>query len=91
MGESQSLGLSSAVLIVFVDSAKALPSVKTTSKPDPYVVVKVGNRSEQTSVRMRDTDPVWEQAFTFLVCNAESDDLYFTVRDILRNLILHFI
>ena len=79
MSESQSLGLSSAVLIVYVDSAKSLPSARTTSAPDPYVVVTVGNRSDQTSVRMRTTDPVYEQAFTFLVCNPESDDLYFKV------------
>ena len=54
-------------------------SVKTTSKPDPYVMVVVGNRSEQTSPRMRTSDPVYEQALTFLVCNPESDDLYFKV------------
>ena len=81
MSESQSLGLSSAVLIVYVDSAKSLPSARTTSAPDPYVVVTVGNRSDQTSVRMRTTDPVYEQAFTFLVCNPESDDLYYKVMD----------
>ncbi|XP_057368362.1 extended synaptotagmin-1-like isoform X2 [Daphnia carinata] len=79
--ETQSLGLSSALLIVYVDSATSLPSARTSSKPDPYVIVTAGNRSEQTSARMRTCDPTWEQALVFLVCNPESDDLYLKVMD----------
>ncbi|XP_046456808.1 extended synaptotagmin-2-like isoform X2 [Daphnia pulex] len=79
--ETQSMGLSSALLIVYVDSATSLPSARTSSKPDPYVIVTAGNRSEQTSARMRTCDPTWEQALVFLVCNPESDDLYLKVMD----------
>lgn len=55
-------------------------SARTSSKPDPYVVVTVGNRSQQTSARMRTCDPTWEHAMTFLVCNPDADDVYLKVR-----------
>jgi hypothetical protein len=42
--------------------------------------VTAGNRSEQTSARMRTCDPTWEQALVFLICNPESDDLYLKVK-----------
>ena len=44
------------------------------------MVVTAGNRSEQTSARMRTCDPTWEQALVFLICNPESDDLYLKVK-----------
>jgi len=81
LAETQSLGLSTAMLIVFIDSAKLLPNARTTSKPDPYVMANVGMRSEQTSVRMRTSDPVWAQTLTFLVCSPDSDDLVLKVMD----------
>jgi len=79
--ELQSLGLSSAMAIVFIDSAKLLPNARTSTKPDPYVLANVGMRSEQTSVRMRTADPVWEQSLSFLVSNPDSDDLVLKVMD----------
>ena len=52
---------------------------KASTKPDPYVIVTVGNKSEHTLTRTRTTEPTWEQALTFLVCNPESDDVYLKV------------
>lgn len=43
--------------------------------------MRVGKNSQQTSVVMRASDPVYEQGFTFLVNNPETDVLYLTVVD----------
>lgn len=93
--------MSTALLTVFVDSAKNLPVSFNTkllsiinlqpfnlfqharhqSNPDPYLVVSVGKKSEQTSVQMRTDSPVWEQGYTFLVANPENDTLQLKVID----------
>lgn len=41
----------------------------------------MGKETQQTAVQMRTCDPVWEQGFTFLVANPESDTLYVTILD----------
>ncbi|GLV41434.1 Extended synaptotagmin-like protein 2 [Carabus blaptoides fortunei] len=65
--------MSTAILTVFIDSAKHLPQIRAASKPDPYVVISVGKITRQTATHMRTCDPVWEQGFTFLSQNPESD------------------
>ncbi|RZB39110.1 C2 domain containing protein [Asbolus verrucosus] len=68
LGETQLLrvtSMSTALLTIFIDSAKNLPQARSSTKPDPYAVLKV----------------VWEQGFTFLVANPESDTLYLTIID----------
>ncbi|XP_049846632.1 extended synaptotagmin-2-B isoform X1 [Schistocerca gregaria] len=73
--------MSTAVLVVFVDSVKNLPKARTTSLPDPYVTLTVGNTTEQTASQFRTVHPVWEQGFTFLVSNPENDTLYIKAID----------
>lgn len=73
--------LSSAILTVFLDSAKNLPQARQSSKPDPYALLKVGNTSHQTNTLMRTIHPVWEQGFSFLVSNPENQSLYLTITD----------
>lgn len=51
------------------------------NKPDPYVVLSVGKKSEQTAVQMRTDSPVWEQGFTFLVANPGNDTLHVRIID----------
>lgn len=51
------------------------------SQPDPYLVLSVGKKNEQTSVQMRTDAPVWEQGFTFLVGNPDNDTLQLKVID----------
>ncbi|XP_017782966.1 PREDICTED: extended synaptotagmin-2 isoform X2 [Nicrophorus vespilloides] len=70
-----------AILCLYIDSAKMLPQMRSSTKPDPYLTIRVGKYSQQTSVVMRTTDPVWQQGFTFLVANPESDSMYFKVLD----------
>ncbi|KAJ8920620.1 hypothetical protein NQ315_004759 [Exocentrus adspersus] len=73
--------LNSALLTIFLDSAKNLPQARSSTKPDPYAVLKVGNNTQQTNVLMRTIHPVWEQGFTFLVANPENDSLFLSIMD----------
>ncbi|XP_062711966.1 extended synaptotagmin-2 isoform X2 [Aedes albopictus] len=73
--------MSTALLTVFIDSAKNLPQARQQSQPDPYLVLSVGKKTEQTSVQMRTDAPVWEQGFTFLVGNPDNDTLQLKVID----------
>lgn len=51
------------------------------SQPDPYMILSVGKKTEQTSVQMRTDAPVWEQGFTFLVGNPDNDTLQLKILD----------
>ncbi|XP_065092588.1 extended synaptotagmin-2-A isoform X2 [Ochlerotatus camptorhynchus] len=73
--------MSTALLTVFIDSAKNLPQARQQSQPDPYMILSVGKKTEQTSIQMRTDAPVWEQGFTFLVGNPDNDTLQLKVVD----------
>ncbi|XP_015602160.1 extended synaptotagmin-2 isoform X2 [Cephus cinctus] len=73
--------LSSALLILYIDSAKNLPCLKGNKQPDVYLEASVSNRSKRTTTMLRSCDPVWEQGFTFLVSNPENDTLQIKIHD----------
>jgi len=56
-----------------------LQNARPSKKPDPYAQLSLGKQQEVTNVQMRTYDPVWEQGFTFLVNNPESDSLFIKV------------
>ncbi|XP_024922095.1 extended synaptotagmin-2 isoform X2 [Cynoglossus semilaevis] len=75
-------GLSSALLVVFLDSARNLPSgKKLTSDPSPLVQFRVGHKSFESKTRYKTNEPVWEEAFTFLVHNPKTQELEVEVKD----------
>uniref|UniRef100_A0A4W5N9W7 Extended synaptotagmin 2 n=1 Tax=Hucho hucho TaxID=62062 RepID=A0A4W5N9W7_9TELE len=91
-------GLSSALLVVYLDSAKNLPVItliqshsfpghlsqsgkKTSSEPSPYVYFTVGNKSFESKIRYKTNEPVWEEAFSFLVHNPRRQELEVEVKD----------
>ncbi|XP_053186791.1 extended synaptotagmin-2-like [Scomber japonicus] len=75
-------GLSSCVLVVFLDSARNLPSgKKVTSDPSPFVQFRVGHKSFDSKTRYKTNEPVWEEAFTFLIHNPKSQELEVEVKD----------
>ncbi|XP_034559114.1 extended synaptotagmin-2 isoform X2 [Notolabrus celidotus] len=75
-------GLSSAVLVVFLDSARNLPSgKKVTSDPSPFVQFTVGHKSYESKTRYKTNEPVWEEAFTFLIHNPKIQELEVEVKD----------
>ncbi|XP_034744028.1 extended synaptotagmin-2-A-like isoform X3 [Etheostoma cragini] len=96
-------GLSSAVLVVFLDSARNLPrnplefnqaglkkasvtkaiksGKKLTSVPSPFVQFTVGHKSYESKTRYKTNEPVWEEAFTFLIHNPKCQELEVEVKD----------
>uniref|UniRef100_A0A6Q2YQM1 Extended synaptotagmin-like protein 2b n=1 Tax=Esox lucius TaxID=8010 RepID=A0A6Q2YQM1_ESOLU len=96
-------GLSSALLMVYLDSAKNLPSdlfhfnhdvlkqasvfkslksgKKTSCEPSPFVHLTVGNKSFESKIRHKANEPIWEEAFSFLVHNPRRQELEVEVKD----------
>ncbi|XP_062284960.1 extended synaptotagmin-2-A-like isoform X1 [Scomber scombrus] len=96
-------GLSSCVLVVFLDSARNLPrnplefnhaglkkasvgkalksGKKVTSDPSPFVQFRVGHKSFDSKTRYKTNEPVWEEAFTFLIHNPKTQELEVEVKD----------
>ncbi|XP_019900914.2 extended synaptotagmin-2 isoform X2 [Esox lucius] len=109
-------GLSSAILVVFLDSARNLPSVfegnlgcgnlkerrasglvfcentaslyrtlfsgkKVSSDPNPFVQFRLGHKTYDSKTRYKTNEPVWEEAFTFLIHNPKNQELEIEVKD----------
>ncbi|XP_071381992.1 extended synaptotagmin-2-B [Centroberyx affinis] len=96
-------GLSSALLVVYLDSAKNLPSnlsdftydglkqvsvfkalksgKKGSSEPSPYVQFTVGHKTFESKIRFKTSEPLWEEAFSFLVHNPRRQELELEVKD----------
>uniref|UniRef100_A0A8C5HNL8 Extended synaptotagmin-like protein 2 n=1 Tax=Gouania willdenowi TaxID=441366 RepID=A0A8C5HNL8_GOUWI len=83
-------GLSSALLVVFLDSAKNLPVSKSTSLmtsgrhsffPSPYVQFTVGHKTLESKIRYKSKEPLWEDCFTFLVHNPRRQELEVEIKD----------
>ncbi|XP_028155501.2 extended synaptotagmin-3 isoform X1 [Diabrotica virgifera virgifera] len=82
--ESQQLQLShmsSALLIVYIDSATNLKQVRASTKPDPYVQLQLGRQIKTTNSVMRTVNPVWEESFIFMLTNPDSDYLNLKIFD----------
>ncbi|CAL7948734.1 unnamed protein product [Xylocopa violacea] len=73
--------MSTALLILYVDSAKNLPCVRGNKQPDVYLEASVGGNTKRTATILRSCDPVWEQGFTFLVSNPETGILHIKITD----------
>ncbi|KAM4856210.1 extended synaptotagmin-2 isoform X2 [Urocitellus parryii] len=75
-------GLSSALLILYLDSARNLPSgKKMNSNPNPLVQMSVGHKAQESKIRYKTSEPVWEENFTFFIHNPKRQDLEVEVKD----------
>uniref|UniRef100_A0AAR2L967 Extended synaptotagmin-like protein 2a n=1 Tax=Pygocentrus nattereri TaxID=42514 RepID=A0AAR2L967_PYGNA len=79
-------GLASALLVVHLDSARNLPvstdsAKKVSSDPSPFVQFRVGHKTYESKTRYKTNEPVWEEAFTFLIHNPRSQELEVEVKD----------
>ncbi|RXM30792.1 Extended synaptotagmin-2 [Acipenser ruthenus] len=100
-------GLSSSLLIIYLDSARSLPSgkkvssdpnpfvqlsvghttyesksgKKVSSDPNPFVQLSVGHTTYESKVRYKTNEPVWEEAFTFLIHNPKRQELDIEIKD----------
>uniref|UniRef100_A0A674EV59 Extended synaptotagmin 2 n=1 Tax=Salmo trutta TaxID=8032 RepID=A0A674EV59_SALTR len=92
--------LSSALLVVFLDSARSLPvkfnhdglkkasvskAIKSGKKvgsiPNPFVHFTVGQKTYDSKTRYKTNEPVWEEAFPFLIHNPKFQELKIEVKD----------
>lgn len=74
--------LSSAVLIVFLDSAKHLPNAtRAAGEPSPQVHLVVGQQERWSSIKHSTNDPVWEEIFYLLLSNPEVQEMEVKVMD----------
>ncbi|KAM7121479.1 extended synaptotagmin-2 isoform 1-T1 [Molossus nigricans] len=96
-------GLSSSLLILYLDSARNLPSnplefnpdvlkktavqkalksgKKINSNPNPLVRMSVGHKAQESKIRYKTNEPVWEENFTFFIHNPKQQDLEVEVKD----------
>ncbi|XP_034230122.1 extended synaptotagmin-1 isoform X1 [Thrips palmi] len=84
LAETQQLrvtSMSTAVLLVYIDSAKNLPDARPGRRPDPFATVGVGKDTQTTQIIYRTDSPVWEKGFTCLVKNPETDTFILKVTD----------
>ncbi|XP_045472694.1 extended synaptotagmin-2-like isoform X1 [Harmonia axyridis] len=76
------VAVSSALLTVYIDSIRNLSKIKSFKKPDPYLLMQIGTDLPQKSkVKKHTTDPIFEQGFSFLVKNPDSDIFYISIMD----------
>lgn len=93
--------LSSALLVVYLDSASNLPTnpldfnsdgpkppykglksgKKVSIDPNPFVKLTVGQKMYTSKVRYKTSEPMWEEAFFFLINNPDTQELKIEVRD----------
>uniref|UniRef100_A0A8C1H8C4 Extended synaptotagmin 2 n=1 Tax=Cyprinus carpio carpio TaxID=630221 RepID=A0A8C1H8C4_CYPCA len=79
--------LSSTLLVVYLDSASNLPvrtvqsGKKVSIDPNPFVKLTVGQKMYTSKVRYKTSDPLWEEAFHFLIKNPHTQELEIEVKD----------
>ncbi|XP_029662541.1 extended synaptotagmin-2 isoform X2 [Formica exsecta] len=73
--------MSTALLTLYIDSAKNLPCIRGNKQPDVYLEARIDGKKERTPTIPRSCDPVWEQGYTFLVSNPETGILYIKIID----------
>ncbi|XP_055062954.2 extended synaptotagmin-2-B isoform X1 [Misgurnus anguillicaudatus] len=61
---------------------KGLKSGKKVSiDPNPFVKLTVGQKTHTSKVRYKTSEPLWEEAFSFLINNPRTQELELEVRD----------
>ncbi|MGH0170523.1 UNVERIFIED_CONTAM: hypothetical protein FKN15_002727 [Acipenser sinensis] len=54
---------------------------KVSSDPNPFVQLSVGHTTYESKVRYKTNEPVWEEAFTFLIHNPKRQELDIEIKD----------
>uniref|UniRef100_A0A670J4Z7 Extended synaptotagmin 2 n=1 Tax=Podarcis muralis TaxID=64176 RepID=A0A670J4Z7_PODMU len=61
---------------------KALKSgKKLNSNPNPLVLLTVGHKAQESKIRYKTNEPVWEENFTFFIHNPRRQELEVEVKD----------
>ncbi|BFZ06345.1 hypothetical protein BsWGS_09385 [Bradybaena similaris] len=73
---------STAILLVFLDSARNLPrGKKSLSEPCPQAILSVGQQKEESAIKYSTIEPRWEQNFRFLLHNPNYQNLELELKD----------
>ncbi|XP_077592148.1 extended synaptotagmin-2 isoform X3 [Stigmatopora nigra] len=54
---------------------------KSSSQPSPYVQLTVGHKTQESKIRYKTKEPLWEDSFSFLVHNPKRQELEVEVKD----------
>ncbi|XP_072238428.1 uncharacterized protein esyt1b [Leuresthes tenuis] len=72
---------SSAILVVYLDKAEALPMKKGNKEPNPMVQVSVQDITRESKTCYTTVNPEWEEAFTFFIQDPRKQNLNIQVKD----------
>ncbi|TNN81342.1 Extended synaptotagmin-1 [Liparis tanakae] len=66
---------SSAILVVYLDKAEALPMKKGNKEPNPIVQLSVQDTTRESKICYTTINPEWEEAFTFFIQDPRKQDI----------------
>ncbi|XP_047438070.1 extended synaptotagmin-1 [Mugil cephalus] len=72
---------SSAILVVYLDKAEALPMKKGNKEPNPMVQLSVQDITRESKTCYTTVNPEWEDAFTFFIQDPHKQDIDIQVKD----------
>ncbi|XP_051270309.1 extended synaptotagmin-1 isoform X2 [Dicentrarchus labrax] len=72
---------SSAILVVYLDKAEALPMKKGNKEPNPMVQLSVQDITRESKTCYTTINPEWEEAFTFFIQDPRKQDIDIQVKD----------
>ncbi|XP_034389586.1 extended synaptotagmin-1 isoform X1 [Cyclopterus lumpus] len=72
---------SSAILVVYLDKAEALPMKKGNKEPNPVVQLSVQDITRESKTCYTTINPEWEEAFTFFIQDPRKQDIDIQVKD----------
>ncbi|KAM3620909.1 uncharacterized protein V6R79_003616 [Siganus canaliculatus] len=72
---------SSAILVVYLDKAEALPMKKGNKDPNPMVQLSVQDITKESKTCYTTVNPEWEEAFTFFIQDPRKQDIDIQVKD----------
>ncbi|KAM9860032.1 extended synaptotagmin-1 [Aulostomus maculatus] len=72
---------SSAILVVYLDKAEALPMKKGNKEPNPMVQLSVQDITRESKTCYTTVNPMWEEAFTFFIQDPRKQDIDIQVKD----------
>ncbi|XP_061688111.1 extended synaptotagmin-1 isoform X2 [Syngnathoides biaculeatus] len=75
---------SSAILVVYLDKAEALPMKKGNKEPNPMVQLSVQDITKESKTCNTTVNPEWEEAFTFFIQDPRNQDIDIQVKDVDR-------
>ncbi|XP_038143958.1 extended synaptotagmin-1 [Cyprinodon tularosa] len=72
---------SSAILVVYLDKAEALPMKKGNKEPNPMVQISVQGTTKDSKICYTTINPEWEEAFTFFIQDPRTQEINIQVKD----------